>query len=126
MFVVKYRKIFFGISGVLVGLSLFSVLFFGLNFGIDFKGGAITEVAYISEMPNIEELRVEVEKLELGGFTIQQTDENGVLLRTRDLTEDERVFVMNTLSFGGTVNLEEKRYNSIGPIVGEELKKKAW
>jgi preprotein translocase subunit SecF len=128
MFIVKYRKIFFGISAILVFLSLFSVIYFGLNFGIDFKGGAIMEIAYPSaeDIPLTVELKSEIETLGLGVFIIQDTGGNGIILRTRDLTEEERSRVIDKLSLGGTVEIEEKRFNSIGPVVGEELKRKAW
>ena len=136
MFVIKYKKIFFSLSAILVALSVFSIAYFGLNFGIDFKGGAITEIAYLenettSEIPSIKDLKSELEKLELGNFVIQETsslDENelgGVILRTRDLTESERQSVFAILNQDGKYQVDEKRYNSIGPAIGEELKDKA-
>ncbi len=136
MAIIKHKKIFFTLSAILVGLSIFSITYFGLNFGIDFKGGAITEIAYlenetIHEIPNLENLKSEITKLELGNFTIQETSsqiENelgGIILRTRDLTEPERKAVFLVLNQNETYQIEEKRYNSIGPAIGEELKSKA-
>ncbi len=136
MFIIKHKKIFFSLSAILVGLSIFSIAYFGLNFGIDFKGGAITEIAYlenetIHEIPTLENLKLELDKLELGNFTIQETfsqTENelgGIILRTRDLTELERKTVFSILNQNDTYQIEEKRYNSVGPVIGEELKSKA-
>ncbi|MBU1558088.1 protein translocase subunit SecF [Patescibacteria group bacterium] len=125
MFVIKYRKIFYTISGLLVGASIFAIAFYGLNFGIDFTGGAITEIAYPEEVVELDALRENLDQLELGNYTIQKAGENGVILRTKDLTETERLSVMGSLSQNGTVQIEEKRFNSIGPVIGEELKSKA-
>ncbi|MCK5286112.1 MAG: protein translocase subunit SecF [Candidatus Pacebacteria bacterium] len=139
MFIIKNKKFFFALSAILVALSIFSITYFGLNFGIDFKGGAITEIAYLQnenssepQVPVISELKIELEKLELGSFTIQETSGDlsneelgGVILRTRDLTEPERQAVFSVLSQEGTFLTEQKRYNSIGPVIGEELKSKA-
>ncbi|MBU1046868.1 protein translocase subunit SecF [Patescibacteria group bacterium] len=138
MFIIKNKKIFFSISAILVALSIFSIGYFGLNFGIDFKGGAITEIAYLEnaeqpelQIPTIEELKTELGTLELGAFTIQETSSGtatelgGIILRTRDLTEPERQAVFSVLDQGGEYQIQEKRYNSIGPAIGEELKGKA-
>ena len=136
MFVIKNKKIFFSISAILVILSIFSIAYFGLNYGIDFKGGAITEISYPMtsldiEVPELEELKIELAKLELGNFTIQETTTEksdslkGIILRTRDLTESERQSVLSVLSQDNKYQITEERYNSIGPAIGEELKDKA-
>jgi len=118
MFVIKNKKIFFSLSALLVGLSIFSIAYFGLNFGIDFKGGAITEIAYTQDeinlelqIPTVENLKLELEKMGLGSFTIQETSSNsdtelgGVILITRDLTEPERQSVFSILNQDGTLQI---------------------
>ncbi len=137
MFVINHKKIFFILSGFLVASAIFVISFLGLNFGIDFKGGAILEIAYPSPNlgvapPSLEDLKLDLQKLGLGNLTVQETsfgsDQNeaeGVILRTRDLTEEERQLIVSTISQDGQYQIEEKRYNSIGPVIGEELKGKA-
>ena len=132
MFVINHKKIFFIFSGLLVAGSIFVIAFFGLNFGIDFKGGAILEIVYPSSTlgvvpPNIGDLKSDLRKLELGSFTIQETSfgegqnkTKGVILRTRNLTETERQLIISTISQDGQYQIEEKRYNSIGPVIGKE------
>ena len=46
MFIIKHKKIFVLISTTLVILSILSLSIFGLNIGIDFRGGALIEVVY--------------------------------------------------------------------------------
>lgn len=136
MFVINHKKIFFSVSVILVTLSVFSVCFFGFNFGIDFKGGAILEIAYPANNsealpPKVENLKLALQKLELGSFIIQEISaiksgqSGGIILRTKDLTEKERQSVISVLSQKGEYQIEEKRYNSIGPVIGKELKDKA-
>ena len=125
MFIIKYRKIFYTISGLLVGASIFVMFFYGLNLGIDFTGGAITEVVYPKEVVKIDLIKEKLNQLELGNYTIQKAGDDGIILRTRNLTEPERVSVMSALSQGGKFKMEEKRFNSIGPVIGKELKSKA-
>jgi len=131
MFVINHKKIFFIFSGLLVASSIFIVVVFGLNFGIDFKGGSILEVAYLdNEHSSLEELKTNLQELNLGNFTVQETSfsdnqSEGIILRTRDLTEEERELVVAKISLDGQQQIEEKRYNSIGPVIGKELRSKA-
>ena len=125
MFIVKYRKIFYTISGLLVGASILAMVFFGFNFSIDFTGGAITEINYPAGRVEMSSLKDKLNALELGEYTIQEIGDNGVILRTKDLKEAERLAVMKALSLDETVKIEEKRFNSIGPVIGKELKNKS-
>jgi len=122
MYVIKNRKIFFLISAFFVIASIFSVVFFGLNFGIDFTGGSIMEVEYINERPSVLEVEDNISKLGYGEVTVQPTGEKGYIIRTKTLAENEHAPLLSAL---GT-ELTEKRFNTIGPVIGEELKKKAW
>lgn len=125
MLVVKYRKIFFILSGIFVGASLLSIAIFGLQFGIDFAGGAITEVSYLEERPDKADIENMLNNIAIGGYSLRPTGENGFILRTRDLTEEERQVMISALSLNNTTEMVQERFNSIGPVVGEELKNKA-
>ena len=133
MFVINHKKIFFIFSSLLVVSSIFIISIFGLNFGIDFKGGSILEVAYLNEEHlAIEDLKIDLQKLELGNLTVQETTfndpqggVNGIILRTKNLTELERESIISVVSQNNQYQIEQKRYNSIGPVIGEELKGKA-
>ncbi len=124
MKIIKYRKIFFGISAVLVGVSLLSLIFFGLNFGIEFTGGSILEVSYEENTPEFSEVEARISDLNMGTFTLQAVGDEGYILRTRFLTEEERISVAEAMSFDGA-SANEERFNSIGPVIGSELKNKA-
>ena len=47
-------------------------------------------------------------------------------IRVKDLTEDQRLSILNTLSLNGKYILNQERFNTIGPVVGNELKEKAY
>src|SRR3989338_1806022 len=133
MFVIKYRKIFFIFTGVIVISAIFSTIFFGLNFGIDFTGGAITEISYETadfekeKRPSSKEaLEERLRNLPIGGFSIRPTGgDDSYILRTRNLTENERIDVIDALSFNGEKIVIQKRFNSIGPTIVSELRNKA-
>lgn len=126
MNIVKNKKIFFAISGLLMLASIVLVAVKGIPQSIEFKGGAQMEVAYIDTVPTYEEVRGAVDTLALGSALVQPTGETGYIVKTRDLTELERQALVGALTVGGTYTLEEKAFTSIGPSVGKELKQKAF
>jgi preprotein translocase subunit SecF len=126
MFIIKYKKIFFAVSTLLVLTSIGLVIFGGLDFGIDFTGGSLMEFEYAGEKPEISEVQGRVNNLAIGEYKLQPTGEKGFVLRTRDLEESERAALVDLLRFEEAGQLIEKRFNTVGPIVGEELKQKAY
>lgn len=118
MKIVKHRKIFYFISAILIGFSIFSVSYFGLNFGIDFTGGSIVEV----EFQEPKELKPMLIDTGHEDSIIRSTGDRGYIIRTSELSEPERQMLTEIFeSNGGTI----KRLDTVGPILGDELQKKA-
>ena len=125
MFIIKYKKIFLTLSIVLVTLSFVSMFYFGLKIGIDFKGGAITEIVYDTTRPEQNLINQNLESLGLGTILAQATGDNGLIVKSRDLTDVEHNVLLESLSLGGNYPFKEVSFNSIGPSVGSELTRKA-
>lgn len=124
MFIVKYRTIFFTISIITIALSFYAMATKGFNAGIDFKGGSIMEVSY-DKRPEAEALAAALEKAGFEGARVQLAGESEVIVKTRALSEVDRQKLSETLVVKGT-QMEEKRFSSIGPTIGAELRTKAW
>ena len=125
MFIIKHKKIFIGLSVTLVVLSLVSLLVFGLKIGIDFKGGALTEVAYTTVRPAQTDLTKPLADLGFGEIILQPTGNLGYIVKSRDLNDAEHTELLQTLSQGNMSSLTESSFDSIGPSVGQELTRKA-
>ena len=126
MSIVTNRKIFFAISALLVASSLASLIVFGLNFGIDFKGGSIVEVEYVAERPTVEELSALLDTEEnFRGYSVRPTGERGHIVRTPYLEGVAHTELLTLLSENGQSPLTEKRFDNIGPTIGKELTVKA-
>jgi preprotein translocase subunit SecF len=123
MFVIKYRKIFYAISTVLIVASLYGIFAFGMKLGIDFTGGSNLEVAFQSA-PDTEAIKGRVDTLGIGEYSLRQTGTNGVIIRSRDLSEPERQSLVTAVA-GGDQSAVVKNFDSVGPILGEELRGKA-
>jgi len=124
MKIVKYRKIWFGISTLLVALSIYGIFTYGFNFSIDFKGGTITEVRY-ENRPDKELVTSKIQNLNLGGFSVRPSENDRYILRTRELTDEERANLLASLTVDGGETPTLERSNTVGPLAGAELKSKA-
>jgi preprotein translocase subunit SecF len=123
MFIVKYRKIWYTFSLLLVAASIFSVFYFGLKLGIDFTGGSFLEVTFNGNRPEISILQEKINELNLGVVSLQPAGEAGLFVRSRTISEEEHQKLVSTLS--SVAPLTEIRFDSIGPVIGKELAQKS-
>lgn len=121
MFIIKNRKVFISISIILVIASVACISFFGLNFGIDFKGGSLMEVEYQTSRPSQDFIQGIVKGLNIGDVLIQPIGDNGYSLKARNITEAERGLIVSSIG----PDVVEKSFTSIGPSVGAELVRKS-
>jgi len=119
---VKYRKIYFIFSGFLILGSLACLIIFGLKPGIDFTGGSILEIEFKGARPSNPEIREKLNQFGLGEIIIQPIGEKGVILRMKDISEETHQEILKKIKETG--ELEERRFESIGPTIGRELKEK--
>ncbi|MSU45394.1 MAG: protein translocase subunit SecF [Candidatus Zambryskibacteria bacterium] len=124
MWIVNHRKLFYSISGILVIGSIVAMLMYGFNFGIDFKGGAILEVEYTQIIPSLDTVNKALSPLKVDA-TARQIGESGYLIRMKSLSEPERVQVLQALEISGVAKFEQKRFDSIGAVLGNEAAKKS-
>ncbi len=117
----KYKKIYYFVSGILVFASVFSLAYFGLNLGIEFEGGSIMEIEYEKERPNTEEIRQMFLELGVREIFIQPINDKGFVIRTQEMSEDIYIGLRQMLG----ESVRENYFESIGPVIGQELKKKA-
>ncbi|MBI2041528.1 MAG: protein translocase subunit SecF [Candidatus Nealsonbacteria bacterium] len=118
----RYKKIYFVFSGILIAGSIASAVMFGLNPGIDFTGGSILEVEYSEQRPSNQEIRKSLTGIDLGEISIQPSNDMGVIIRMKDISDDTHLSVIESLGKFGQV--QEKRFESVGPVIGKELKEK--
>lgn len=121
MFIIKNKKIFVIISAILVALSIFSISYFGINFGIDFKGGSLLEVKYEGFRPEQKSVSESIKNLSLGDAVIQPMGVDGYSIKMKNITEEEKNSVLESLG----ENAKEESFTSIGPSVGSELVRKS-
>jgi len=118
------KKWWFIISGIVILPGFISLFTWGLRWGIDFKGGTLYEVKIKKEEVKIAEVRETLKPLNLPDLTVISTGPSTFLLKTAQIEQEKVDEIKETLKskFGET---EEIRYETVGPVVGKDLKKKA-
>lgn len=112
------------LSGSLLVLSIGSLLFQGLNLGVDFEGGTLIEVGYPAPV-ELDEVRGQLEAAGFDRAVVQHFGSaQDVLVRIKpdDRPQSELSNrVLETLR-GGSQELQLRRVEYVGPQVGEELR----
>jgi preprotein translocase subunit SecF len=121
MNIIKYKYILL-VPTVVSVLALLAIGTWGLKAGIDLTGGALLQVSYPGGRPPITEVQTQVSKLSLGEVRVQPTGENGFILRSRDLSTEEKRTLDAALTTFGVVH--EDQFNSVGPSLGQEMLRK--
>ncbi len=126
MFIVRHRKFFYSLSALLVIISILALSVWGLKPGVDFKGGSLIEVEYpVGSRPAIETIKTNLNALNLGEYSLRETGDSGLLIRTEELSPKLHEAVLIELS-DKMIKPEEKRFTSIGPVLGREALQKSW
>ncbi len=120
---VQFRRISFPLSAILSILAVLAFFHFGLNLGIDFKGGTLIEVQAKSGKADIAGMRATLEKLGLGEVQLQQFGENEVLIRVAQQPggDKEQQEVVKKVRAALGEDLEYRRVEVVGPRVSAEL-----
>ena len=125
MFVVRYRKIFFALTGLIVAASIGLFFLYGLNIGTDFTGGTLIEARYEGARPSVDELSGSLTESGLKGFSIRGAGEDAYIVRAESLTNDVRAALPAAVSVKGVYKADIERLTDVGPSVGSELRTKA-
>lgn len=129
--IVKTRNIWLGLSALLVTASIVMMSVWGFKLGIDFTGGSLLEVSFAKSRPAQGEIQAALVDLNLGGLLIQPAGDLDYVLRFQETSEEKHQEVLKRLreSAGRQEegqSLTEKRFDSVGPSIGQELKQKSW
>ena len=119
----KYYNKFNILSIVLVVVSLLFLVFKGLNFGIDFKGGTLIELRSTDSKINVSSLRSNLNQMNLGDISVKNFgNEKDFLIKFENNDNKNVIAEIKTnldKSFGN--NFSFRRVENVGPKVSSEL-----
>ena len=125
MIIVRHRKIFFALTGLITLVALASLAFYGLRLGTDFTGGTLAQVTYSSGRPAPEALQQSLDQAGFKGYSLREANANDYILRAGNLSPDERANLPTVLSIGGKNPATIAQLTEVGPTIGLELRNKA-
>ena len=80
------------------------------------------ELEFQNERPSIDKIEKSITDFDLGEITIQPVSEKGLLLRLKEIDQEVHQKIVSKINEISLVN--ELRFESIGPVIGQELKQK--
>ena len=113
------------ISIFFVLISLILIIFKGLNFGIDFKGGTLIELRVESNNIKINDIRSAFSNMDLGDLNVKEFGKKGDYLIKFEKKEFNKVVNIKSIKenvvnkLGVDVNF--RRIENVGPKVSAEL-----
>jgi preprotein translocase SecF subunit len=123
----KYFKAFNIFSIALIIISVVLLMFKGLNFGVDFKGGTLIELRATDKQITISQLRQSFLNMNLGDVTVKEFGKNNDFLIKFEKKENNNSDLIGqvkedlTKFVGPGFNF--RRVESVGPKVSTELLK---
>jgi preprotein translocase subunit SecF len=125
MKIIQHKFIFLTFSAILVLVSIYGLIAFGFQRGIDFTGGSLWQIQFISNQVSKEELS-EFLKVELGlqEAIITSQDTGSFIIKTKEITEAAHQDFSNQIT-AELGDFDELSFQSIGASIGRELSQKA-
>ena len=122
----KYYNHFNIVSTLLITVSLILLIFKGLNFGIDFKGGTLIELRSTDSKINVSTLRDKFSQMNLGDISVKKFgNDMDYLIKFENKDNKKNIIkeIKKNLdkSFGNNFNF--RRVENVGPKVSAELLK---
>lgn len=120
--IVKWRKVWFTVSGVLLIVSVISLATQGLNFGLDFAGGSVVGIQ-VNKTLSLEQIQDYVDAV--GIESVQVTpSENAFNLKAKEISKEDINELVAVLS-ADELEPEVVHQEYVGPTIGKEVRNKA-
>ena len=111
-------------SLVIFSISVFFIIFKGLNYGIDFKGGTLIELRAENNI-NISDIRSSLMKMNLGDVNVKEFGKRGdYLIKIEKSNENNQNFISDlksNIKKGIGEEVSFRRVEKVGPKVSGEL-----
>jgi preprotein translocase subunit SecF len=127
--IIGRRKIYYAVSVILIIVSIIVLSMWGLELDIDFKGGSTLEINYPDgNRPDINGFSNTLNSLGLSDIKVSPVGNNEAILRFKETDETTHQNILKVLKNESAklgIIVEERRFSSIGPVIGAELKQKS-
>lgn len=121
MNIIGKRKLYYIFSGIIIVPGILALYFWGLKLGIDFTGGSVLEIT--AKNTNQEKV-LEASKEKVSNVQVIASENDTYIIKFKETDEQHHRDLSSNLKekFGS----EEKKFESVGPTVSQELTRKAF
>lgn len=124
MNLMKFKVWYFFLSLGLILPGLYFLITSGLKLGIDFTGGALIEYKFEKSI-EVDKIKQELNLLGIEGGQVAASTNNSYIIRTKPLEQSKIDSLKQNLSQKFD-KVEERRVENVGPVIGNEVSKKAF
>ncbi len=127
--IVKYNKIFLGLSVLLVLISATALIAWGLKPNIDFTGGSLVEISFSGPRPDSKDIASVLKDNGFADAKVQPLGDTSIVIKTKELSADDHAKLIDDIkkTYEKDQNkIEERRFDSIGSVIGSETKRNAY
>lgn len=120
MFIIKYKKIFIGLSIALVIGAGFLMQTYGIKRGIDFTGGSVIDITYEKVTPSLDS-----KTFEDAGLTLYKTGDNTYRFVSTKTYEEVGPVITSLGNVNNASPFVFTQVSTVGPTLGNEMTQKA-
>lgn len=118
----KFIYVYYIFSGILIAALIASLIIFGLKFGTEFTGGSVLNLQFAGNRPSSDAIQTDLSSFNLGDITVQPVGQTEMILKFKQVDEPTHQQIVSKLK--GSLQFEERSFEFIGPVIGNELKQK--
>ena len=119
---IRRIKLWFVLPLVTIAVAAAIVIIIRPTWGIDFTGGSLMELD--TNNADVETTRALLSKETNISMSVQTSKENRLIIKAEPLTEEQHTAIISVLNLENLLK-EELRFESIGPTIGAELRRKS-
>lgn len=120
MDIVGKRRIFLTVSAIATVIGLVSIVLFGFKLSIEFTGGSKLDVASTDGKPlDVVKIKEIFTDQKINVVTITKNSDKDVMIRTDQITDAQKNQVL-AKALERKINIKEKSFDTLGPIIGSE------
>ena len=129
MNIIKYRYIYFGISLLVIVPGIIALILWGLPLGIDFTGGSLLEVQFVSGQPpaisDVAALYSEMStsQIDISNPVVQPVGTDSLSIRSKEMNDALKSQIVTALKdrFGGSQDVVIMNFTQVSAVIGQEI-----
>ena len=129
MNIIKFRYIYFGISLLVIVPGIIALILWGLPLGIDFTGGSLLEVQFVSGQPpaisDVAALYSEMStsQIDISNPVVQPVGTDSLSIRSKEMNDALKSQIVTALKdrFGGSQDVVIMNFTQVSAVIGQEI-----